>query len=88
MSHELLTIDNRLINELFDYILQLLAIRHYPKYTSRAFPICSDRLIALMGLFSGSMEKSDVGCGGVWGVHFYLKFEQKSGPQAQYNFSA
>ena len=35
MSHEPLAMNNRLINELFDYISQVLAIRHYYPSTYR-----------------------------------------------------
>ena len=31
-SHEPITTNNRLINELFDYVLQVLGIRYYPKF--------------------------------------------------------
>ena len=33
MSHEPLTINSRLINEFFDYLLCVSAIRHYPQHT-------------------------------------------------------
>ena len=35
MSHERVTIDNRSINELFDYILYVLCIKYHPRIKSK-----------------------------------------------------